>query len=411
MNIKLSRPGSILLAAVVLTGFSARAGDFSYRSYSGDADSFISPSFNYTALADFNGGGRTVNGVSFSSSGASGTGYSLTGANDSFTGWTNNLTGSVNGLDSDFFYSGSTAGNADLMLTGLTPGVRYVTSWYNVGFSGAGGRVIDITPSDTGSVFRFDENYAGDKNGNILRYAFTATASTITYHFDAVSDGDSFHHYAFSNAVENTSLLATPVITAATGTAPFTPFSPSSTDLLQTHATLTNSSNDFGVEGTATPSALTNGAFTIYGGNQVNNSELMVGHDNSFVEYSLDLGFSPQGYDISSIVSLGGWNDSGRDRQLYRILYSKVGSSAFTEIGGLDFNNAAAGGTPTAVQASFATNLTGVDAIRIEFQPGQENGYDGYGEFDVIGTPTPEPTSAMLGVLGAAAVMGRRRRR
>ena len=57
--------------------------------------------------------------------------------------------------------------------------------------------------------------------------------------------------------------------------------------------------------------------------------------------------------------------------------------------------------------------LTGVDAIRFDFLPGQENGYAGYGEFDVVGTPTvvPEPGAGSLLGLGFAALAARRRNR
>jgi len=63
----------------------------------------------------------------------------------------------------------------------------------------------------------------------------------------------------------------------------------------------------------------------------------------------------------------------------------------------LDTNPTAAG-SPSAVQAVFTGPVTNVDAIKVVFLDGVENGYTGYGEFDVHGTasvPEPAATSVM----------------
>ena len=65
-----------------------------------------------------------------------------------------------------------------------------------------------------------------------------------------------------------------------------------------------------------------------------------------------------------------------------------MGSSELLYLGGLDFSPQIGGGIPSAVRVVFDTALTGVDAIRIDFFSGQENGYTGIGEIDVVGTAT-----------------------
>jgi len=87
-----------------------------------------------------------------------------------------------------------------------------------------------------------------------------------------------------------------------------------------------------------------------------------------------------------------------------------VGDATFLPLGALDFDPAATS-TPSAVQALFGTSLTGVDAIRFDFFPNQENGYAGLGEIDVIGTATvPEPGAAVA-LLGGTGLLALRRRR
>jgi hypothetical protein len=392
----------------------AVAGTFSTSPFTGDGDSGINSTLLYTARADFNGPGtRVINGVSFTEGGASGANYSLVLGPNTFTGFANNVGGQSGQALTDFIYTGDGSGNASLTISGLTPGQTYVTSWYNSAFGGAGGRNITITASDTNTAIFFDENYTGDKNGNILRYAFTATASTITYNFDADGNADSFHHYAFTNAVANKALLATPTVTTLTGAGPFAPFTVRNDDLLQTHLAGVNSSGaaSFQLEGGGGIPILSNGVFVISGGNPTDNSQLATVGNNAYIEFTLDTSVNAFGYDISTIETFGGWNDAGRDRQSYKILYSLVGSSDFLYLGGVD-SNPAVTANPSAVRATFDTALTGVDAVRLEFFGGQENGYAGLGEVDVVGTASvPEPAVAGLLVLGLTSLAARRRRR
>jgi hypothetical protein len=138
------------------------------------------------------------------------------------------------------------------------------------------------------------------------------------------------------------------------------------------------------------------------------------------VTYALDTAASPLGYNISSVAVYGGWNDRGRDQQLYSIAFSKAATpGTFVEIGGLNFNSADSL-VPENVQtanrsiatAEFVEFLaTGAGAVRFTFGPGTENGYSGYAEIDVFGTPVPEPGVSMTAAIAAAgAVLTARRR-
>ncbi|MES2568952.1 MAG: PEP-CTERM sorting domain-containing protein [Verrucomicrobiota bacterium] len=401
-----------VFAALLFAGRPASAGTFSASRFTSDADSGITELLNYTAVADFNGnGGRLVNGIIFGDTGTTGTdaSYLLQGPASVFSNNANNVTGNSNGLLSDFFF-GPGSGNATLTLNNLEVGQSYVTSWYNSAFGGPGGRVMEITPSDTNVPFTFDQNFSGAGNGNILRYAFTATETSISFGFNAGNDPDSFHHYAMTNAIANKAILSTPVVTSTTGAGPFTPYVVRNDDLLQTHLGSVDSNGNFSEDGAGGVAALTNGTFVINGGNPSNNSDFATGGNDTSVTFNLDVTNAPLGFDVSSIATYGGWNDSGRDQQNFKISISLVGSSDFTYLGALNFNPAAAG-DPSAVSATFDTALSGVDAVRFDFFGGQENNYAGYSEFDVLGAVTiPEPASAALLLLGAGGLLMRRRR-
>ena len=201
--------------AVTLAPAPATAGKFSQARFTGDADSRISSAKTYTHAVNFNrtGAAVTVNGVSFANGGTSGSNYSLSVTN-SFVNNSSNLTGDSAGLVTDFFYGGT----ENLTLTGLIPGRSYVTTLYGVGFGGPGGRFIDITDSQGGSISGFDQNTYNSGNGILLMDSFTAASDSITLTLVPQSPGDSFHMYAFSNelvpAVPEPGTLAAVVLPA-----------------------------------------------------------------------------------------------------------------------------------------------------------------------------------------------------
>lgn len=212
---------------------------------------------------------------------------------------------------------------------------------------------------------------------------------------------------------------AAPSVTTSgqTGAGPFTPtFTPSAADLI--NATLPSAqSGNFSEEGSGGAGVLTNGVFgTISGGNPGVNTLFATAGTGEQVTYSLNLAASPQGYRITGIDTYGGWNDNGRDQQLYTVAFSTVANpGSFIDYTSVNFNPTA-GGDPTATQVRI-TDTTGVladnvAAVRFTFdQPGApENGYTGYTEIDVFGAPVPEPAGLGALALGAAALFARRRR-
>jgi hypothetical protein len=216
---------------------------------------------------------------------------------------------------------------------------------------------------------------------------------------------------------------AVPVVTTTQGNGPgFSPFPVSNTDLLQTQLAGVTSSGNFTIENAGGIPILANGTFVINGGNvgvpgtdPTINNQLATVQDNAFIEIALNTSTNTLGYNISSIETFGGWNDSGRDKQLFTILFRKVGTGVFLPFDGVNADNPLSPGTPSAIRAVFDGTgiLTGVDALRIEFPAGQENGYAGLGEIDVIGTPlgVPEPSVVGLAMVAAIGAMGRRARR
>ena len=415
-----TRPSLSTAAAILLVAAApADAGTFSVLPWTGDNDSGLSSLTNYTAVVDFAGDGtRVINGVPFVNTSNLGTGtssYQLASVPLTFTGFDAALGGSSDLIVSDFFHSGGVNdGNAYLTLGNLVPGQNYVTTWYNVGFGSAGGRNVTITPGDTSTPFTYDANMSGPGNGHRLTYSFTAVTSRITFAFDAASNNDSYHHYALTNAGLSGSAgpltVVTPTYDAQSGPGPFAPYTPLSNDLLQTKVSSVTplTPGSFSEENSGGIPTLTNGAFSISGGT---NPELATGFSDSSVVFALDLTGAPQGYDISRVIGYGGWNDVGRDRQLFEVYYSVIGDSGFTLMGTADFNPSNVNGV-SAVRSTFDTALSFVDAIRIDFPGGQENGYAGYGEFDVVGVASvPEPVTAGLLLVGMATLSMRRRSR
>ncbi|MGV3531754.1 MAG: PEP-CTERM sorting domain-containing protein, partial [Chthoniobacteraceae bacterium] len=244
---------------------------------------------------------------------------------------------------------------------------------------------------------------------------FTATEQTQTFEFDAVT-ADSFHHYGFTNAVNNEAVLTlpgapvAPRITSLAADEPgisVTPPGVSDDDLLQTQLADATVSGNVADEGLGGVGALTDGTFTAGAGNEA----YFTPTAGASVTFDLDITLNTLGYDVSSVRGFGGWNDNGRDRQNYSLFYSVVGSDDFVFLGEVDFQAGVAAQLASTVTSIFDTSLTGVDAIRVEFREPQENLHVGYGEFDVIGFATvPEPSALLLLTGAIPLLLGRRRR-
>jgi len=187
-------------------------GTFSIHPWAGDGDSGISSNKTYTHTGKFTGEGTdgepflAGNGVYFESdTNHSGTGWILTGAASVFD-TTNPVTVAGDGaaLASGFFYGDEDNNHPVLTLTDLVPETEYVMTFYTVGFGGVGSRFVDITPGDNpGNPTRVDQNGADSGNGQLIKYTYTATGAEMSFTFDAFITGDSWHHYAFSNELNN----------------------------------------------------------------------------------------------------------------------------------------------------------------------------------------------------------------
>jgi fibronectin-binding autotransporter adhesin len=166
-----------------------------------DTNVGLSTNKTYQNNANINGGALTINGVAFAAGGTtSGTNWSLTGAGTSFASGNgnNSVGGQLGSLIDNFTYGGNPS--AVLSLTGLTPGQTYVFTNYDAAYGAAGGRVMTtITGSDGGSISNFDENGAGNGNGQLLRYTFVANAAAESLTFTVANGANTFHFYGFSN--------------------------------------------------------------------------------------------------------------------------------------------------------------------------------------------------------------------
>ncbi len=176
-----------------------------------------------------------------------------------------------------------------------------------------------------------------------------------------------------------------------------------------------------GQEGTSNnPATLTNGTFGAAGlPNAAALAETVSIGNNTTITWQLDLGASAAGYDITGVNVYSGWRDGGRDRQDYTARYATVADPGnFVDIASIAGFNP----SPSASGESLITDDTGLIASGVGeiqlFFPGQENGYSGYREIDVLGSAVagpavPEPASiAIWSLLGLClAGYGYRRRR
>ncbi|HEY4414982.1 MAG TPA: family 78 glycoside hydrolase catalytic domain [Verrucomicrobiae bacterium] len=160
--------------------------------------------------------------------------------------------------------------------------------------------------------------------------------------------------------------------------------------------------------GTRNVSSLTAGGdLTIAtGGNPTTTSPNYVtcGSDSgsgSSVVYTLNHG-STTGYNVTNITMYGGWRDAGRDQQDYTIYYSTVTAPAtFISLGSVSYNPANAASVACATRVTLtSTNgplASSVAAVKFDFTtPTAPNGWCGYSQIQIFGTPTGVPPVANL---------------
>ena len=137
-----------------------------------------------------------------------------------------------------------------------------------------------------------------------------------------------------------------------------------------------------------------------------NNFESSLGVSTNTGEYVIyTLGPSATGYDITNLQIAGGWNDNGRDSQYYTVSYSTVANPTLFVPLVVASNNipqktnsifqlnsgTMVRGTFTPASGVLAKN---VYAIYVDFTTpaGVPNGYSGYSQISVFGTPSASDT-------------------
>src|ERR1022692_3868819 len=166
-----------------------------------------------------------------------------------------------------------------------------------------------------------------------------------------------------------------------------------------------------GPTGGSLPAVLTDGTFgtidfsqsgvhawvTCMGSGSVDGSGNLRG--GQYVIYTLPA--SANGYDITNIVTAGGWNDGGRDMQSYTVNYAtSANPTYFTPLAMVGYNPTNPVGysmvraTITPASGALASNV-----VALEFDmttPVGENGFSGYSEIGVYGSPSANPPPAGL---------------
>jgi autotransporter-associated beta strand protein len=112
---------------------------------------------------------------------------------------------------------------------------------------------------------------------------------------------------------------------------------------------------------------------------------------------------SASGYNLSNLTVYAGWGDGGRDQQAYTVYYSTVAAPAtFISLGTVNYTPTNPSNSPCATRATL-TPLSGAlavnaGAVKFDFTtPTGENGYEGYSQIEVFGTPTPQPVKWAVG--------------
>ncbi len=372
-------------------------GVWSALAWTGDADSGISTAKSYTHKIGLNRAGvfTAINGVTFDSPGASvmsGAAWSLQGAVNSFTGNSPTLAGSgSHQLCENFFYGSALAnGTSRLALTGLTPGASYIASFYSVGYGGPGGRIMRITPGDSGVQYTVDENAADSENGMIVKYHYKAlTDGSMAFDFLPYTAGATWHHYAFSNEVATTA----------------------SSEIENTGVTVASVS-----------SQLTTGGYSRAAVNTVNGSGLASGFHGTVANGTMWLSngvfTTPTNplpavitYDLGSAVhltSLHVWNynelsNAARGARQVEILVASTVGGAFTSLGTFTFIKASGLATEPGQQIEIDQQNVRQVRFNITSNQGGDNQFAGLSEVkfykEGVLTPTPVPYVSAISTL------------
>jgi len=149
---------------------------------------------------------------------------------------------------------------------------------------------------------------------------------------------------------------------------------------------------NFATEGGGGLPVLTDGAFGSVGGGNATLATAGVGAGTSA---TYTLAGSTSGYDLTRIVTFGGWGDSGRDEQHYTVAYSTLTApDIFVDLASVKYNPTGSSSIPTADRVTIASETAApmavnVAAVRFTFtNPTGENGWSGYAELSLFGVPS-----------------------
>lgn len=182
-----------LLMAMILFASGAHGQTWSHAPWTGDADSGISNSLEYTVAVNTCGEAVTVNGVDFQSDAASGTNFLIEGGGGTAAAGTN-ITGASRTLANAFIYGGNPL---TVTLRNLTQGATYETTFFSYGWDVAGTTRIQTFATD-GKSLAVDQNLYGQGNGIRIACSFVASATSQVFTITPAGDG-TFHLSALAN--------------------------------------------------------------------------------------------------------------------------------------------------------------------------------------------------------------------
>ena len=148
--------------------------------------------------------------------------------------------------------------------------------------------------------------------------------------------------------------------------------------------------------------SLTNGSFGLTG--QIG-AEVSIIHNGGLLVY--DLPFSTNIFEIATYT---GWKDVGRSRQDFTVSVSTDSGLSWNFLYTVASNLGGMSQEVRLIDSVGAPLAVNINAIKFEF-PNTQNGYVGYREIDVFGSPAvPEPSMMVIGTLfGLGGLMAKRR--
>jgi len=184
---------------------------WSFATWTGDADSGVDSSRNYSHAFNFGTtAGTTINGVTFTAAGGAnpaGPGFVTAGFPSVYSGDVNTITTAGGGsaaMMKSFIYGGLPE---SITLTNLVPFVQYEATIYSVGWADTNSRPYGRAATFSVGTDRqtFNQDHFGTDNGIKFTYRYTANASgTVVLTYDATHNApgtpSTIHTYGFSNS-------------------------------------------------------------------------------------------------------------------------------------------------------------------------------------------------------------------